>query len=159
MPDKEQSPSVTELVRRLAEDGQLGSSTDAPPELMALAQLVLELADKIAPTPDLGEDEELCERLRKQAKCIYIAVEESVADDIADAENKAADRLEALHAEREKLTSDAEVQAKTAIAIGDALEDQGVELSPPQMIYVAGIALEAAIAALNASPKDSPDAP
>jgi hypothetical protein len=73
--------------------------------------------------------------------------------------NNSQDRLEALHAEREKLTSDAEVQAKTAIAIGDALEDQGVELSPPQMIYVAGIALEAAIAALNASPKDSPDAP
>jgi hypothetical protein len=31
------------LVRALAEDGQLDGSTDAPPELIALAQLVLEL--------------------------------------------------------------------------------------------------------------------
>jgi hypothetical protein len=153
MPDKEQSPS-----ERIAEESRKLTERKVAPLRAAVER---RLAEKVAahPTPDLGKDEDLCERLRKQAKCIYIAVEESVADDIADAENKAADRLEALHAEREKLTSDAEVQAKTAIAIGDALEDQGVELSPPQMIYVAGIALEAAIAALNASPKDSPDAP
>jgi hypothetical protein len=67
-PDKEQSPSVTELVRLLAEDGQLGGSTDAPPELMALAQLVLCLAEKVAarPTPDLEGDEELVERIKRK---------------------------------------------------------------------------------------------
>jgi hypothetical protein len=113
MPDKEQSPSVTEL--------EIGEA------ICWLRLLATRFEDEWPTT--------------------------------ANAARHHAARIEALHAEREKLTSDAEVQAKTAIAIGDALEDQGVELSPPQMIYVAGIALEAAIAALNASPKDSPDAP
>ena len=105
------------------------------------------------PTPDLGNDDELPPLLYLEAD------QDDVPARLRPQLKAAADRIEALHAERERLTSDAEVQAKTAIAIGDALEDQGVELSPPQMIYVAGIALEAAIAALNASPKDSPDAP
>jgi hypothetical protein len=105
--------------------------------------------------PTSGEDEELVERTKRIADD---TIEGPALVPTGDLRALLAS-LEALHAEREKLTSDAEVQAKTAIAIGDALEDQGVELSPPQMIYVAGIALEAAIAALNASPKDSPDAP
>lgn len=38
----------------------------------------------------------LVERLRRMAKCIYIAVEPSVADDIADGLNKSAALIEQL---------------------------------------------------------------
>lgn len=40
-------------------------------------------------------NDKLIERLRKTAKCVYLATEAAVADDIADALNKAADALEA----------------------------------------------------------------
>jgi uncharacterized membrane protein len=42
------------------------------------------------------EYEGLVERLRKMARCIYIAVEPTVADDIAYGLNQAADAIEAL---------------------------------------------------------------
>lgn len=42
----------------------------------------------------LSEDDwELVERLRKQSQCIYIAVEATVADDISDALQTAAERI------------------------------------------------------------------
>jgi hypothetical protein len=40
--------------------------------------------------------DDLKERLRKQARCIYIAVEGTVADDIADGTTQALARIEAL---------------------------------------------------------------
>jgi hypothetical protein len=55
------------------------------------------------------------------------------------------------------LIADAKVQAKTAVAIAEALADQDVELSPPQMLYVAMKALEAALAALPQPPQESKD--
>lgn len=40
----------------------------------------------------------LTDRLRKQAKCIYIAVEETVANDISDGLTQAADTIDRLTA-------------------------------------------------------------
>ena len=52
----------------------------------------------------------LIARLRKQAKCIYIAVEQTVADDIADAENKAADALESMMREKDAPITDEQIK-------------------------------------------------
>jgi hypothetical protein len=40
----------------------------------------------------------LVERLRKQAVCVYLATESGPADDLSDGLKKAADRIEALEA-------------------------------------------------------------
>lgn len=39
-----------------------------------------------------------------------------------------------------------ETQARIAVAIGEAVSDQGFELSPPQMLYAALKAIDAALA-------------
>lgn len=48
---------------------------------------------------DPAQIERLIEKLERIAKCIYIAVEESVADDIASACREAASALRASHPE------------------------------------------------------------
>lgn len=70
---------------------------------------------------------ELVKRLRKQSVCIYIAVEEPVADDISAAQREAADTIEALHG--------ALVHARPAVARwchtqGDNAEFHRIVLGP-----------------------------
>ncbi len=43
-----------------------------------------------------GSSEELVARLNKMARCVYLAAEASVADDISDGLRKAADRITLL---------------------------------------------------------------
>jgi len=43
-----------------------------------------------------NEQATLVERLRKMSRAVYLACEKSVADDISDGLNKAADRIEEL---------------------------------------------------------------
>ena len=74
----------------VTEDGSIGISVGGNVIVKPLTAWH-ELARIALNTPGMTE---LVVRLRRQAKCVYIAVEETIADDIADAENKAASALE-----------------------------------------------------------------
>jgi len=97
-PDKEQSPSVTELKEAIAEALRKAAEQQArfifidDSEVYADAVLGV-LARVTRPTPDLGKDGELCDELR----------EGCYTDGCSETKEQAAERLEALHAEREKL--------------------------------------------------------
>jgi hypothetical protein len=117
------------------------------------------------PTPDLGEDEELAERTKRIADD---TIEGPVLVPTGDLRALLA-RIEALHAEREKLRaiiSRAEriIQAERDVLVEchscppnkDATDyDPDIREDVEEMDVV----LRDARAALNASPKDSPDAP
>jgi hypothetical protein len=94
MPDKEQSPS-----ERIAEESRKLTERKVAPLRAAVER---RLAEKVAahPTPDLGKDEELEKALFYKRQWH----QESARAERLDNENRAqAARLEALHAEREKV--------------------------------------------------------
>jgi hypothetical protein len=91
MPDKEQSPS-----ERIAEESRKLTERKVAPLRAAVER---RLAEKVAarPTPDLGNDDELPPLLYLEAD------QDDVPARLRPQLKAAADRLEALHAEREKL--------------------------------------------------------
>jgi hypothetical protein len=147
MPDKEQSPS-----ERIAEESRKLTERKVAPLRAAVER---RLAEKVAahPTPDLGKDEELEKALFYKRQWH----QESARAERLDNENRAqADRIEALRAEREKLR--AELSAAKGYLMNAKIDlETGAPKATALRTIEGGIARVSA--ALNASPKGSPDAP
>jgi hypothetical protein len=143
MPDKQQSPSVTEA---MIEAGAAMAHERTCYAVTRADLLWIYAAMSTAyPTPDLGEDEELVERTKRIADD---TIEGPVLVPTGNLRALLAS-IEALHAEREKLAYHAE-QLATYIA-QPAVSEKHLASARWHNDQIR--------AALNASPKDSPDAP
>jgi hypothetical protein len=157
MPDKEQSPS-----ERIAEESRKLTERKVAPLRAAVER---RLAEKVAahPTPDLGEDEELVATLRGATRglCSEDATNYIPRGVSAQTCLEAAARIEALHAEREKLTRQLRDLAVALHAKHYAEVEQWRPLNDPIGILsqIDNMTTGLTRTALNASPKDSPDAP
>jgi len=71
---------------------------------------------------------DLVERLRKQARCVYLAVEDEPAADLSDGLGKAADRIEALQAALQHSVDDWRERGRRIEALEAAVNDARVLL-------------------------------
>jgi hypothetical protein len=155
MPDKEQSPSVTEA---MIEAGEAMAHERTCYAVTRADLLWIYAAMSTAyPTPDLGEDEELVERTKRIADD---TIEGPALVPTGDLRALLAS-IEALHAEREKLTRQLRDLAVALHAKHYAEVEQWRPLNDPIGILsqIDNMTTGLTRTALNASPKDSPDAP